>query len=691
MLYKKSLRTILAALVLFASQTAAQQGARRPGVVEAERLRQHVTYLASDKLEGRRTGTSGAQEAARYVAREFMRAGVKPVGAAACDETNEACYMQEFPYVAGVELGGGNALTATRRADLTGGSPLAIDFKVGEDWTPLGFSSNARVEGGAVFVGFGINAADQNYDDYKGADVRDKVAVALSGTPDGDNSHSRFVRAGELRFKAAAARAAGARALVVVASEEKFADDKLSRLRFDNSGGDAGLPVVVISRQAAWKILATGTVASLAEIEKSVRDSGGPYRHEPPPAAGGEVTRLRVVPPGEGVLISLTTDVVRKNAPAANVVGVLEGSDSKLRDEVIVIGAHYDHLGRGGEGSLATREGDIHHGADDNASGTAGLIELARLFSQERARMRRTVVFIAFGGEEEGLIGSSFYVQHPARPLERTVAMVNMDMIGRLRDGALSVGGVGTSDVWREWVARANGTLSLKVKAGALPTQGAAPPTPDKRDGTAGAAPAQMDMSLTTVVTGADGRPVATATTAERFQLRLNEDGYGPSDHSSFYSKQVPVLFFFTGSHEDYHKPTDTADRINYDGEARVLEFVREIVYDLQDADKRPAYAIAKSDAATRRTGFNVSLGTIPSYADSTDGVKLDGVREGSPAQSAGLLAGDVIVKLAGLDVKNVYDYTQALSEMKAGREYEVEILRGGQRQTLKIIPAARK
>jgi aminopeptidase YwaD len=710
MLYKKSLRTILAALSLFASQAAAQQGASRPGVVEAERLRQHVTYLASDKLEGRRTGTPGAQEAAAYVAAEFSRLGLLPpkyarpiaplkavmgnaeIGDVKIGKPFPEAYMQEFPYVAGVELGGGNKLTATRRADLTGGTPLAVDFKVGEDWTPLGFSSNARVEGAAVFVGFGINAADQNYDDYKGADVRDKVAVALSGTPDGDNPHSRFVRAGELRFKAAAARAAGARALVVVASEEKFADDKLSRLRFDNSGGDAGLPVVVISRQAAAKLLGLEGPARLKEVEQNYPK----WRAEATAPPSGE-NRLRPydflleslkLPPYP--VLSITTDVVRKNAPAANVVGVLEGSDPKLRDEVIVIGAHYDHLGRGGEGSLATREGDIHHGADDNASGTAGLIELARLFSQERARMRRTVLFVAFGGEEEGLIGSSFYVQHPARPLERTVAMLNMDMIGRLKDGALSVGGVGTSDVWREWVSRANGTLSLKVKAGALPTQEAAPAA-EKRDPSGGATLAQMDTSLMTVVTGADGRPVATATTAERFQLRLNEDGYGPSDHSSFYSKQVPVLFFFTGSHEDYHKPTDTADRINYDGEARVLEFVREIVYDLQDADKRPAYAVAKSDAATRRTGFNVSLGTIPSYADSTDGVKLDGVREGSPAQAAGLLAGDVIVKLAGLDVKNVYDYTQALSEMKVGREYEVEILRGGQRLTLKIIPAARK
>jgi hypothetical protein len=693
MLYKKSLSALLA-FVILASQAAARQGSSQTGVVEAERLRRHVTYLASDKLEGRRTGEPGAVEAANYVAGEFQSLHLHPPV-----ELPEvlrkrvtyvpADYMQEFPYVAGVELGKGNALTATRRAgETTNGAPMAIDFKVGEDWMPLGFSSDARIQGPVAFVGFGITAADRNYDDYKGTDVRDHVAVALSGTPDGDNPHSRFTRAGELRFKAAAARAAGARALVFVAAEEKFTDDRLSRLRYDNAGGDAGLPIAVISRRTAAKILGLGETAVLAEVEKAAREWATASHNEP--VEGDWFTRVKVkTSGGAGVLLSLTTDIIRKNAPASNVVGVLEGSDPKLKDEVIVIGAHYDHLGRGGEGSLAAREGEIHHGADDNASGTAGLLELARLFSRERARMRRTVVFVAFSGEEEGLIGSSFYVQHPARPLAQTVAMINMDMIGRLKDGALTVGGVGTADVWRDWLARANGTLSMKVKAGATPTQEGAPPS-DKRDPSGGASPTRMDNELT-VVKGIDGRPVATATPAERFSLRTNEDGYGPSDHSSFYSKQVPVLFFFTGSHEDYHKPTDTADRVNYDGEARVLEFVREIVYDLQDADKRPVYAVAKSDGPTRSTGFRVYLGTIPSYADATDGLKLDGVREGSPAQAAGLEAGDLIVKLAGRDVRNVYDYTQALSEMKAGQEYEVELMRGGQRLTLKIVPVARK
>jgi hypothetical protein len=633
MQYQKTLRLFLA-LVLLAPPAFAQSAAKPAAGPDAERLREHVTYLASDKLEGRRTGTGGAQEAARYVAREFMRYGLRPAGNTPTDDLTETSYFQEFPYVAGVELGRGNALTATRRADAGSRvSPMAIDFRVGEDWMPVGFGSNGKVEAPVAFVGYGITAAEQNHDDYKGAGAAGKVAVAFAGTPDGDNPHGRFTRAGELRFKAAAARAAGARALFVIAAEENFRNDRLARLRYDNAGGDAGLPVAVISRQAAAKILGLAGPPLLAEFERSLRGGGG----------GGPVGTVQDSELGRGVVLNLTTDVARKSAPAANVVGVLEGSDAKLKSEAIVLGAHYDHLGRGGEGSLAGREGEVHHGADDNASGTAGLLELARLLAGERKSMRRTVVFVAFGGEEEGLIGSSHYVRSPALPLEQTVAMLNMDMIGRLRDGALNVGGVGTAAELRALVEE----LNRGDKAAAQPAAG-------------------------------------------RFALRLSEDGFGPSDHSSFYARRVPVLFFFTGSHEDYHKPSDTADRVNYEGEAQILQLVRDIVLRLQQSDSRPTYALAKAEANTRTT-FRISLGTVPSYGESTDGLKLDAVREGSPAAAAGLKAGDKIVRLAGRDIRNVYDYTQALSEMKAGREYEVELLRDGRRLTLKVTPAERK
>ncbi|MCA1593550.1 MAG: M20/M25/M40 family metallo-hydrolase [Acidobacteria bacterium] len=686
---------LLLALVL-ASNTFAQQKSADASAPDAERLRAHIAYLASDKLEGRRTGSGGANLAAEYIAREFARyglrrsVGVDLPGMSRFEADSPRRYMQEFPYVAAVELGKGNAmaLTSNARPDM---DTETLILRVGEDWMPLGFSANGRAESLPVaFAGYGIAASELNYDDYKSADVKDRIAVVFASTPDGDNPHGQFARYGDLRLRAAAARGAGARALVLIAEEENFKDDRLARPAFDNAGGDAGLPVVVVSRQAGAQLLGFGGAKQLTDFEKMLRLRSAPPS-TPQPATGREESLpvvVRVFAPSPNGTLSLSTDIVRRNASAYNVVGILDGRDPQLKNEVIVIGAHYDHLGRGGAGSLAAREGDIHHGADDNASGTAGLLELARLLSQERAKLRRTVVFVAFSGEEEGLLGSSFYVTRPTLPLEQTVAMINMDMIGRLKDNALIIGGVGTAQEWRPWIAGTNNEISINVVAGA--SGGRVNPPDDKK--------AVMHSPSTTdagkempVVTGIDGRVVATATNGERFALTLNEDGYGPSDHSSFYAKKIPVLFFFTGTHEDYHKPTDTSERINYVGEAHVLEFVREIVADLQASDKRPTFAVAKSASAGRSTGFRVYLGTIPNYGEATDGLKLDGVREGSPAEKAGLKAGDRIVKLAGRDVRNVYDYTYALAEMKAGQEYEIVAVREGRQLLLRITPEPRK
>ena len=349
---------------------------------------------------------------------------------------------------------------------------------------------------------------------------------------------------------------------------------------------------------------------------------------------------------------------------------MLEGSDPVLKNEYIVIGAHYDHLGRGGEGSgsLAPRSGEIHHGADDNASGTAGMIELARIFSAQKPGLKRSLVFIGFGGEEEGLLGSNYYVNHPLVPLATTVAMINMDMIGRMRDRKLSIGGVGTAQEWREIVKQANAAQSMTVAANS-------------------GSPAPKGVPI---VVSANGRPIMTVDPNGTFELTLNEDGYGPSDHSSFYTKQIPVLFFFTGAHNDYHKPSDTFDKINYNDEARILSLVARIVRDVDGAAKRLSFTTAKSDQTPRTGGFRVYLGTIPNYADSNNGLLLDGVRDDSPAAKAGLKAGDRIVKIGTREIKNVYDYTYALGEMKAGQEYVVEVMRGSEKLTLKVTPIQR-
>ena len=561
--------SILLTTLLLASQAVVAQ--------EASRLQQDVSYLASDALDGRRTGTAGANDAARYIAGEFERAGLHPgINAAGAEKRRQmmARYLQPFPYVGHVELGKNNVLA---------------NLRVGEDWMPLGISPNQTLHLTAVVnAGYGITANELNYNDYKGTYSKTQVAVIRTGTPDGDNPHGRFTTAGQLRFKVAAAQSAGVGALLITSDEDDLKNDPLASLSYDNAGL-AGIPVAVISKQAAEKLA-------------NAKD------------------------------VTLTTDVVRAEVPAYNVIGVLEGSDPILKKENIIIGAHYDHLGRGGEGSLASKPGEIHHGADDNASGTAGLIELARLFSVQRPKLKRTLIFIAFGGEEEGLLGSNYYVNHPLAPLTNTVGMINMDMIGRMKDRKLIIGGVGTAKEWRGMIE------------------------PEKS-----------------------------------FALTLNEDGVGPSDHSSFYLKQVPVLFFWTGTHNDYHKPSDTWDKINYTDEAKILGFVARIVRDIDGADKRLTYTTAKSDPTQRASSFRVYLGTIPNYADSNEGMLLDGVREDSPAAKAGLKAGDRIVKIGNRDVKNVYDYTYALGEMKAGQEYVFELVRGSERLTLRVTPAAHK
>ena len=681
--------SVLVALVVAISIAAGGQQTQTQVAPSVERLRAHIEYLASDKLEGRRTGSPGANLAAEYIAREFSRYGLRrsigydTPGMSILEADSPNRYLQKFPYVTGVELGRANELMVKiigQRASTTvPQASLSFPMTVSKDWLPLGLSGQGRIENTpAVLVGYGLTVSELKYDDYADAKATGKVAIAFSGTPDGDNPHGQFGRYEDVRWKAIAARNAGAKALIVIASENNFKDDRLSRLRYDNSAGDAGLPIIAISRQAGAQLLSADS-SLLADVEQRLR------ANQP---AGNENQAIAL--PVHTVLITLSTDLVRREVSAANVVGILDGSDPTLKKEVIIIGAHYDHLGRGGEGSLAAREGEIHHGADDNASGVAGMLELARLFRSRESRPRRTIVFIAFSGEEEGLLGSNYYVNHPIVPLANTVAMINMDMIGRMKDKKLIVGGVGTAQGFRDLVAglnleapsldaRSNVNKNPSSQEKSLPKPYVVTDADVHRDLIADAIKANNQLS---------GAPLLTQ---QAFELTLNQDGFGPSDHSSFYAKQIPVLFFWTGTHEDYHKATDTADKINYPDEARILGFVSRIVDGLSDNDKRPVYTVAKSEATGRSMGFRVYLGTIPNYADSSDGLLLDGVRDDSPASKAGIKAGDKIVKLAGREVHNVYDYTYALGEMKAGQEYEVELLRGGERLKLKITPAARK
>ena len=608
----------------------------KPGSAEisSERVAKHVAFLASDKLQGRRAGTTYADEAAAYIEKEFRSYGLKPASTAG--------FLQPFTFVAAVKLGEGNRFQVTRflsgtvkdagaKSIQTKTAAGRSSLKVGDEFMPLGFSSSEPAAGEVVFAGYGISAPELQLDSYAGVDPKGKIVMILRGSPDGDNPHGKFAEYTqpglEIQNKTLKAREKGARGVIFVSAENKFAGDRLSRLHHDLNFLDSGIPTVVVSRDAAASLL--GSQASLTDAEAKAKETGSAF----------------VI---KDQTIDFKTDVIKVNGKSANVVGVLPGSDPQLAAEYVIIGAHYDHLGLGGPESLAANpEGQIHHGADDNASGTAGLLELARVLASERGKIKRSIMFIAFSGEELGLLGSGAYTKSPVIPLGTTVAMLNMDMIGRLRKGSLFIGGMGTSPVWKPLVDKLNG--------------------------------------------GSQPAPAAGNGSGSRFQLSFGEDGFGPSDHQSFYVRDIPVLFFFTGTHDDYHKPGDTADKINAEGLKQVAEFVREIAVSVANEPQRIAFTKVKAEQKPTGRGFRVYLGTVPNYSDQSDGMKLDGVRPGSPAEKAGLRADDIIVRLGKTPIKNVYDYTYALGEMRAGEEVEVLIRRAGKDMALKITPDKRQ
>lgn len=566
----------------------------------------HVNYLASDRLEGRQSGTPGCEAAAQYLAAEFKRFGLKPLG-------DGVSFFQRFEFTGGVELGQNNQLTMRRgAADTT--------WKVGVDFMPVGFSlsANLDVAESVAFAGYGISAKTADYDDYEGLETKGRVVLALRYSPEKDNPHSSFAEFEPLRYKALQAREHGAAALLLV-TDSPDSQQALPKLGYDRAAGDAGLPVVFVTRRVAEWLL-RGSGHDLQAVQDSIN-----HRRRP--------QSFLIA----GTRVQLQTEIRKIRREAENVIGILPGRDQNLKSEAIIIGAHYDHLGRSSQGAMdPERENEIRNGADDNASGTAGLLELAQYFSTQQNPPQRSLIFMAFAGEELGLLGSAHYVAHPTFPLEKTVTMINMDMIGRLQDSALVVQGVGSSPLFPGLVERCN--------------------------------------------------------SAKHFKLSLKKDGLGPSDHSSFYQKNVPVLFFFTGLHDDYHRASDDAEKINAAGEAEILKFIANIVTEIANSDSVPLFTKTESEQPRAATAFRVSVGTVPDYAAEVEGLKLSGVRPGGPAEKAGLQAGDIIVKFGHIDIKNIYDYTYALGEFAPGQEIDVVVQRSGEQLTLKVkLEASRR
>jgi aminopeptidase YwaD len=593
--------TATVSALLLAGSTVLAQSPRVE--ITAGELQAHVKYLASDELEGRASGSAGNRMAAEYIIHELKRYGVPPGGP-------NGSYTQPFSFVSSVKLGPGNSMR------LDGAGVEAKELAVNTDFRPLGFSSSASVEGPVVFAGYGISAPEKQYDDYAGLDVAGKIVVVLRWAPDGDSPKSEFARHTGLREKARMAREKGALAVLLIAGPVNEADDDLMRLSFDQVAANSGIPIVSLKRALLLPAFRQAGV-DLKGLQDSIKASGAPHSF----------------PLGD-LRCSLTTDVQTIHAQTANVIGMLEGTDPSLKSEYLVLGAHFDHLGWGGPNSGSMRPDTlaIHHGADDNASGTAGLLELAQQFSSVKEQLKRSIIFTFFSGEELGTLGSLYYVSHPTVPLNQTVAMINMDMIGRLQNRTLTVGGTGTSPVWEKLLEHYD------------------------RDST--------------------------------FTLKLDPEGFGPSDHSSFYGKNIPVLFFFTGTHNDYHKPSDVWDRINYPGEEKVVRYAYSVAREVDGMQERPAYARVESAAGRSGAGdtrsFSVTLGIVPDFGQSTEGMKVSAVQPNRPGEKAGMKAGDTIVKMAGKKILNIYDYMGVLGELKAGDVVEIEVVRNGSPVLLK-------
>lgn len=565
--------------------------------ITKEEIYQHIKYLASDELEGRFTGTEQCRIAAEYIAKEFEKAGLQPAF--------NGSYIQEFPFISDIKLGDNFCELINEEK---------ISLKVNNDFTPLPFSDNLTVEGKLIFAGFGISSKENNYDDYENIDVKNKIVIVFRNHPDINTPHSPLEQFAGLRYKATVARDKGAAGIIFVNTSDKKDDDQLFKLVYDGAAKVKGISVIQIKRDVLQKLLSKFKLDA-EELEKQLTENKKPNSFELNTTA------------------KIKTEVIEVESISWNVGGLLKGNDEKLSDEYLAIGAHFDHLGWGKQNSLYQGEPAIHNGADDNASGTTGVLELSEKFASEKNNLKRSIFFFAFSGEELGLLGSNYLVNHFPVPTEKVVSMINMDMIGRLKDSSLIVYGTGTSSNWKN-------ILNDKNSFG--------------------------------------------------FKLTFNDEGFGPSDHSSFYGKKIPVLFFFTGTHSDYHKPSDDYDKINSDGQEKILKYIHSVATEIINSENKPDYLAVERKDSGRMTASRVWVGTIPDFAGDVDGYKLGGVTEGSPAALAGLKAGDIITKFGDKKISNIYDFTYAIGNYKPGDKVKVLIKRADQELEVELELKAR-
>lgn len=574
------------------------------------RLMQDVETLSADEMQGRGVGTLGIEKAADFIREEFRRLGLASGPA-------DGDYRQEFRVTVESEIDDAQTYLRLRTPE---GQDL--DLKRGETWQALFAGGNGKAQANIVFVGYGITAPDANYDDYAGVDVQGKIVLLLRREPRQDDEASPF--AGKensphafiaTKLKLAKERGAAAVLLVndlrgAVGPHGEAGQDPVSEPG-DFGANAAGLPLLQITRKTADQMLSATplkvgeeTIASIEEAEKRI-----------------DAMLTPISQPLAGWSASLSSHAEARSFEVANIVGVLEG-EGPLANETIVIGAHYDHVGLGGYGSRKPALRQIHNGADDNASGTSALLELAKRFAESDTKPSRRLVFLAFCGEERGLLGSNYYVSHPLFPLEETVAMINFDMVGRLRENKLSIYGLGTA--------------------------------------------AEFGPLL-------DRLPNPSEIVFDRIE------GVMPnSDHYGFHLKKIPAIHFFTGLSDEYHTPEDDVELINFEGMSRVVDFSEAFIRGIETAERRPTRQEAPTIKMT--SGTMSYLGVVPDYSGGVEGLRLTGINPNSPAEKAGLQAGDVVVKMGEIEVKSIEGLADALVRYKPGEKVKTTVEREGKR-----------
>lgn len=576
------------------------------------RLKTDISYLASDALEGRDTGSEGIRLAGEYIKQRFDELGI-------LTDSFDGTPYQEFTLPGPSDIG-----PAEENTLVFSGKDALPTMVLSENFNPLSLGSNGQFDAEVVFVGYGITAPDLGYDDYENIDVEGKVVIMIRKEPQQQNADSIFdgTRSSQYAFfsakelNAALHKVAGVIMVNDALTVSSGGDELLSVTAGGSAMSESQVPTLYCSRAAIDEVVKLGTGKSLDELEQAIDSDAAP--------------RSQIL---EGIRVQGQTSIKQSKIPARNVIGVLPGA-GELASEYVVVGAHYDHVGMGGQGSLAPGTIAIHNGADDNASGTTTMLEVARRLAADTSEQRRSLIFMAFTGEEKGLLGSKYYVRNPRWPLEETVAMVNMDMVGRLTDNALTVYGTGTAEGFDEMIDRLNESA--------------------------------------------------------KFALSKQKAGFGPSDHASFYEVEIPVFHIFTGLHNDYHRPSDDFDKVNYDGMARIATMVTELVTEICVAPERPAYLKTTAVADVGR-----GRGRGPARTRAVLGVQLDlsggaavidEVTEEGPAAKAGMQSGDVIVKIGDDTIETIRDLRSSMTQQKAGEEIKISVKRGEEELELTLI-----